>query len=70
MLCDFIAIRGYTEDQSDMLETQGLHFEALAPKVSLHIAIHPKLVIVAEGVAGTYGWVMADLFREILKVGR
>ena len=53
-----------------MLETQGLHFEALAPEVGLHIAIHPKFVRVAEGVAGTYGWVMADLFREILKVGR
>ena len=53
-----------------MLETQGLHFEALTPEVSLHIAVHPKLVRVAEGVAGTYGWVMTDLLREILKVGR
>ena len=70
MLCDLSAIGRYTEDQSDMLETQRLNFEALTPKVSLHIAIHPEFVRVAEGVAGTYGWVMTDLLREILKVRR
>jgi hypothetical protein len=53
-----------------MLEPQGLHFEALTPEVSLHIAIHPEFVRVAEGIAGTNGRVMTDLLREILKVGR
>lgn len=55
------AIGADTEDQSDMLETQGLNLEALTPEVSLHIAIHPELVRVAEGVAGTDGRVVAHL---------
>ena len=59
-----------TEDQSDMLETQGLNLEALTPEVRLHIAIHPELVLGAEGVAGADGRVVAHLLGEILKSGR
>jgi hypothetical protein len=64
------AIWAQTEDQPDMLETQGLNLEALTPEVRLHIAIHPELVRGAEGVAGTDRWVVAYLLGEILESGR